>query len=415
VPRRRERKKFKLLPYVILFITVSLASTFIFSLIKGATSANVNSVLSDKIRKDLLTERSRNDEPLNILIIGSDSRNGEAARSDTLILMHVDFQKNKVYFLSIPRDTRVYISGQGIAKINAAFSYGQASLAIRTVEQFLNVNLNHYAVIDFQGFKQMVDALGGVTVNVKEPINDRSYGYRMYIPKGKIKMDGKLALNYVRYRHSDSDFKRAERQQNFIKALAKQVLTVKALTKLPTLVNILNDNLETDMSKREMLSLGNYLRTVKDKQIETITVPGEPETVDGQSFVIPDRYTTELIIERMEAGKSLKPLKAKIKEGSFTSERPAYLTVLNGTGKAGLAKQAKQRLIAKGLRVVSTGNAKHFRYRQTEIQFNPLVSQKAKELQRLFFITAKLVPNKQLKKESLIVILGQDYLLTRWQ
>lgn len=410
--RRRARKKFAVLPYVILFFIVSLASTFIFSLLKGTTSANVNSALSDKIRKELLTERSANDEPLNILIIGSDSRNGEAARSDTLILMRVDFQKNKVYFVSIPRDMRVYIPGQGMAKINAAFSYGQASLAIRTVEQFLNLDLNHYAVIDFQGFKQMVDALGGVTVDVKEPIIDRSYSYRMYIPKGKIKMDGKLALNYVRYRHGDSDFKRAERQQNFIKALAKQVLTVKALTKLPTLVNILNKNLETDMSKREMLSLGGYLRTVKDKQIETITVPGEPETVDGQSYVIPDRYKTELIIERIEAGKSLKPLKTK--RSSFTPQLPAYLTVLNGTGKAGLARQASKILAAEGLKVINTGNARHFRYQQTEIQYHPLMSKKAKEIQYLFFKTARLVPDAKLKKQSLIVILGRDYLL-RWQ
>lgn len=412
--RKSARKKFTVLRYIILFLIVSLASTYIFSLIKGTTSANVNSTLSDKIRKELLTERSADDEPLNILIIGSDSRNGEAARSDTLILMHINFQKNKVYFVSIPRDTRVYIPGQGMAKINAAFSYGQASLAIRTVEQFLGVNLNHYAVVDFQGFKQMVDALGGVTVDVKEPIIDRSYSYRMYIPKGKIKMDGKLALNYVRYRHGDSDFKRAERQQNFIKSLAKQVLNVKALTKLPTLVNILNKNVETDMSKREMLSLGGYLRTVKEKQVETITVPGEPETVDGQSYVIPDRYRTELIMERMEAGKSLKSLKTKIEHGSFTYKLPAYLTVLNGTGKAGLARKASKMLVAEGLKVISTGNAKHFRYQRTEIQYHPLMSQKAKELQYLFFKTAKLVPDTKLKKQSLIVIIGQDY-LTRWQ
>lgn len=413
---RRAKKKSPIFRYLLLFISVTLLTAYFTSLFNGASETADSSLIS-KIRRDLLTERASDNEPLNILVIGSDSRHGEAARSDTLMLMHINFAKKKVYFISIPRDTRVYIPGYGLAKINAAFSYGQSSLAIQTVEEFLDVNLNHYVVIDFRGFKQMVDALGGITVDVKEPINDRSYGYRMQIPKGKIKMNGTLALNYVRYRHGDSDFKRAERQQNFIKALAKQVLTVKGLTKLPTLVNILNKNIETDMSKKEMLSLGGFLRTVKDKQIETITVPGMPQTIDGQSYVIPNRSKVALIMQRVEAGKSLKSL--KISDSSFSSPSFSSLavTVLNGSGKTGLASKAKAQLSREGFRVVGISNAKNFNYKQTEIHYFPTKRAQAAELRDVFFPAAKLVPDSQLKESNSTVILGQDYYWQqrRWQ
>lgn len=407
--RRRTKKKSAILRYTLLFIIVSFLSTFIFSFFNGSTSTG-NSSLISKIRRDLLTERATNNDPLNVLIIGSDARNGESARSDTLILMHVHFSNQKVYFISIPRDTRVYIPNQGIGKINAAFSYGGAALAIKTVEEFLSVNLNHYAVVDFQGFKQMVDTLGGITVDVKEPINDRSYSYRMHIPKGKIKMNGSMALNYVRYRHGDSDFKRAERQQNFIKSLAKEVLTVKALTKLPALVNILNKNIETDMSKREMLSLGGFLRTVKDKQIETITVPGVPKTINGQSYVIPNINKLELIIARMEEGKSFKDLKiATNSSQGRAKELQAYITVLNGTGTPGLASKAKVKLTEDGLRVVNVSNARSFNYQRTEIHYNPSMNKKANEVRQLFFAGAKLVPDSHLGRQNLTIILGRDY------
>ncbi|MDP1809428.1 MAG: LCP family protein [Actinomycetota bacterium] len=317
------------------FLTAA-ALTLIAGVVFGlwiSSSSSGGAGLVSRIAPGILSEPKVSGDPVNIVLIGSDSRRGEAARSDTLIFMRVDFNRNRVYLMSIPRDTRVDIPGRGKDKINAAYAYGQASLAIRTVESFLGVDINHYVEVDFQGFKKLVDTLGGIDITVPKGINDRTFAYRMFIPKGPQHMNGTTALNYVRYRHGDSDFDRADRQQTFLRALAANTLNVKAIFKLPTIIRIFDENIGTDMSKRQMLSLGGFLRQLPKDRIETITLPGRPTIIGGISYVEPDRGALSAILGAIEAGRSIKGMKSQIESGKISmTGNSSSVVVLNGAG-----------------------------------------------------------------------------------
>lgn len=361
--------------------------------------------------KAALTQTAAYGEPVNLLILGSDKRyqeKGDTGRSDTLMILRIDFNKKKVYLVSIPRDSRVRIPNYGLNKINAAYAYGGPRLSIRTVEEFTDLKINHYVQIDFRGFKKMVDALGGIDVDVKETINNRSRQYRMYIPKGSQRMDGELALNYVRYRHGDSDFKRAERQQNFLTALTGNVLRWKSAWKIPRLISIMSKNVETDLTMSQMSRIGGFLRQVKKKNIETITVPGSTGMRNGGSYVFPDETAVNAIVTTMKKGGSLDKLKSKIESGKINLVgKKAKITILNGTGATGLAGRAKVTLKKKGFNIVRVGTASSSTYTYTEILTSTDNLETAKSLKKLLPMTTKIKTSENLS--SIIVVLGKDY------
>jgi len=405
---RRRRTRTRKLLFVVLALTVIGGVAFGSWLDAGPTGSSGDALI-DRIRQDLLSQEKAYGDPVNLLVIGSDSRQGEEARSDTLMFMRVDFDNRRVYIVSIPRDMRVYIPARGSDKINAAYAYGRAPLAIRTVESFLGVDLNHYVEVDFRGFKKLVDTLGGININVEKTINDRTRQYRMYIPKGPQRMDGPTALNYVRYRHGDSDFERARRQQNFLRALASNVFRVQSIFKLPALIRIFNENVGTDMSKRQMLSLGGFIRELPKNRIETVTLPGRGITIDGLSYVQPNRAEISAILERIESGRSIKNMKSRAESGKMSMRRTFSVSLLNGSGKPGLAVRAKAKLVAQGFRLITVGNADKFNYRQTEIRYSSKRQVEAYRVRRAFFGEAVMVPSPRRLSGDIEVILGADY------
>ncbi len=308
--RRPKRTRF----WLVLLLLSALAGRLLFA-----------AVFLDAAGNGFRGARQEPGEPLSLLLIGSDARGEESARSDTLIFMHVNFAEPRVYMVSIPRDTRVLIPGLGEDKINAAYAYGEADLAVRTTEEFIGADIDNFVEIDFEGFKQMVDALGGIEIDVKNGIDDQSPGYSMRIPAGRQKMDGETALNYVRYRHGDSDFGRAERQQEFLRALAANALQARTVLKLPRIIEILDENVSTDLSEREMLTLGNWLRKLPSDRLETVTLAGESRMIGGVSFVESDPLFLAELMERIEEGRSLEPMKSTDESGKMSMEnRPAF-------------------------------------------------------------------------------------------
>ena len=365
--------------------------------------------------KDVLDSSSKNPgQPVNILLIGSDKRftdKKDSGRSDTLMIMRLDFDKKRAYLLSIPRDTRVKIPGVGTDKINAAYAYGGPKLSVKTVEKFTGMDLNHYIEIDFRGFKKMVDTLGGIEVDVKETIRNRQKGFTMYIPKGKQVMDGDLALNYVRYRHGDNDFKRAERQQNFLRSLADNAFRVSSLWKIPKLIQIMSKNVETDLSIRQMTKLAGFARKLKERDIETITVPGKSGMKDGVSYVFPDEDGLEALIEAIEKGRSLGKLKSDLESGKISASIEVInVTILNGTTKSGLAGSASKSISGSGIKVVSVGNASNSDYAITEIRVGPDDSDLALKVRKELMKSAKIVKSSKAQKSDVTIILGRDYI-----
>lgn len=227
----------------------------------------------------------------NIVVLGCDIRKDDVGRSDTLFVAMLDKSKKNAALLSVPRDTRVKIKGHGWDKINAAFAYGGHKLTQETVQDFLGIKLNNYVVVDFQGFQGLVDAVGGVDINVEKRMYyyDAYANYEIDIRPGKQHLDGKTAMQYVRYRDEEGDIGRIRRQQKFIMALYREIASKNIIAKMPGVSKQIMSMIKTDLSLKEMVELGNVMRSMLEKDsLKMAMVPGEPKYIDGISYWIPD-------------------------------------------------------------------------------------------------------------------------------
>ncbi|MEU9174461.1 LCP family protein [Streptomyces sp. NPDC048420] len=243
----------------------------------------------------------------NVLLIGSDSRSGDGngrygrdsgtERSDTTILLHLAAGRRTATAVSVPRDLMVDVPGcreadgtRGepvFAMFNTAFQKGGSACTIRTVEKLTDIRVDHHMVVDFHGFKDMVDAVDGVTVCLDEPIDDKAA--RLRLPAGRVTLDGEEALGYVRARKSlgdGSDTERMDRQQRFLGALAKKVQSNDVLlnpVKLYPVLDAATSSLTTDpdlASLRGLYELVRGLRDIPTERVQFLTVPREPYVHD---------------------------------------------------------------------------------------------------------------------------------------
>lgn len=229
---------------------------------------------------------------VNILVLGVDERSDDVGRSDTMFVITVDKDTKSVSMLSVPRDTRVKIPGHGWDKINHAYAEGGHELSIKAVEGLLDMPIDYYVLINFSGFTKIVDALDGVDINVEK----RMYYEDPYDGKGLVinlkpglqHMDGKTAIQYVRYRDEEGDIGRVARQQKFVRALMDEVASPAVIPKLPSLIKELSSAVKTDMSINEMLNLAKILKDASKQGLHADMVPGKPAYIDDISYWIPD-------------------------------------------------------------------------------------------------------------------------------
>ncbi len=211
-----------------------------------------------------------------ILLIGCDNREaGAVARSDTIMLVFLNNDTGEISLLSIPRDSYVNIAGTSTnTKINHAFSSGGINLTKATVEQLTGISIDNYAIIDFNGFKEAVDAIGGVEIYVDSRMYKPSEGIDLY--EGTQVLDGAQALAYCRYRgYVDGDFSRIEHQQNFIKAMAEQILSSATIKTIPNLVKIAYEYVETDMNITDAIDIAKFMLSMDYDNIQTYHFVGE--------------------------------------------------------------------------------------------------------------------------------------------
>jgi polyisoprenyl-teichoic acid--peptidoglycan teichoic acid transferase len=259
----------------------------------------------------------------NILVLGADagskSRQGTQGRSDTIILIRTDPDNHKIALLSIPRDLRVEIPRHGTQKINAAYAFGGPTLAVKTVERVTGLRMNHVVVVDFSTFGEVVDALGGVTINVPHPILSNKFecprhtqaqcarwpGWRFR--KGPQEMNGRTALIYSRIREnkldpSESDFTRGERQQAVIQAMADETTSFSTFLKAPFIGDDLVRPLATDLSAGQILQLGWVKRRTPSSGWLRCRLGGTIANFGGASYVIGSEENVSVIA--MVTGKS---------------------------------------------------------------------------------------------------------------
>lgn len=229
----------------------------------------------------------------NVIVMGVDERPEEydVGRSDTLFVVMFDTNKKAASLLSVPRDTRVRIKGHGWDKINHAYAYGGRELTQKTTEELLGIKINNYVMVDFKGFVGLVDAIGGVDINVEKNMYyyDEWDGFKIDLKKGMQHMDGKTAIQYVRYRDEDGDIGRIRRQQHFMLAVYDRITSANMLLHIPGLAKQLTNMVKTDLPLSDMVDLGRALHAMaKSKGLAMATVPGTPEYIDGISYWLPD-------------------------------------------------------------------------------------------------------------------------------
>jgi LCP family protein required for cell wall assembly len=224
-------------------------------------------------------------------------------RSDLMMLIRADFENHALTMLSIPRDTRTRIPGRsGYHKINAAHSYGGARLAMRTVGGLLGVQPEHAVVVDFTGFEKAIDAMGGVSVTVDRNMDyDDDWGnLHIHLRKGRQRLNGKEALGFVRFRHSDggksdSDLVRVRRQQALVQALRDQVKSPLSLIRLPYAADAVRTRMRSSLKFPQLLCLAAFVATTPREKVRTLSLP----TRSGATFVHPDRSRVRALMREL--------------------------------------------------------------------------------------------------------------------
>ncbi|MEK6446648.1 LytR family transcriptional regulator [Priestia aryabhattai] len=232
-------------------------------------------------------------DPISILLLGVDQRAGDRGRSDSLILMTVNPKDQSMKMVSIPRDTRTEIVGKGTTdKINHAYAFGGVDMAVNTVEKFLDVPVDYYVQVNMESFKDIVDAVGGVTVN-----NDLNFDYDGYsFKKGNLTLDGKEALAYSRMRKQDprGDFGRQMRQRQIIEGVIEEGASVQSLANYGTILDTIGTNVRTNLTFDDMKQIQSNYKDAR-RNVEQLQVDGQGEKIHGiYYYAVSDATRQEL-------------------------------------------------------------------------------------------------------------------------
>ena len=290
--KRRSRKRI-LYTLLSLFIVVAgFGIYFVYQTLQAA-SESYNDLGREKseLREEQVSIKS---DPISILLMGIEDyeTGGVNGRTDTLIVLTYNPELNTVKMMSIPRDTLVEIVGYDRDdKINHAHAFGGKEMTINTVEKFLDIPIDYYAAVDFDAFIDIVDILGGVTVNVPFDFHQKTMApnsYYVYFNEGPQRVNGEEALAFVRMRKMDprGDIGRTERQQEFIRAVVDEALQFKSITKVDDIANVIGERVETNVKISEGISMFLNLTGFSSDNIESVKLDTVPETINGISYQI---------------------------------------------------------------------------------------------------------------------------------
>lgn len=387
--KKRRRRK------ILIGTLVSMLSVLVIG--AGAAFAyiySINENLQSRVDDALLSVLQPVDtptDPFYVLLLGTDGsadrqaedgQDEDGYRSDSMMLARVDPQNKKAAIISIPRDTLVTIPGHGEQKINAALAFGGPSLAVQTVSRLAGVPIAHYAEVNFDGFAAVVDALGGIEVDVPIPIDDDEAGGSL--EAGEQVLDGAGALILCRTRHTYDDYGagdlyRAANQRMVISAVAQKMLASDPFS-LSGSVSSLSQYITTDLDVAAIVGIAQSMRGLDaGEDIYTAVAPTTSEYKSGVWYEILDQAEWKDMIRRMDAG--LPPVandEVDLSTGTIlssaggASEGNAYkvnkgtsLRVRNGSGVNGVCEEAQKKLQKMGYELINTGNADNFDYAET--------------------------------------------------
>jgi len=332
-------------------------------------------------------------EPINVLFLGIDQRPGEstACRTDTMILASINPKEKSISLLSIPRDlwVRIPLPNHESGKITSAHYWGEVekypgggpALAMKTVYNTIGVRPHYYVRLNFTGFEQIIDTIGGIDINVPQTIDDAKYPTddyrveRLYIPAGQHHFDGKTALKYARTRYGSDDFSRMDRQRQIIMAVRDKVLSLSNLpqlvAQLPQLYRDLGDSLQTDIPVDLMVQMANWALEVDQANIRTASIDRrmavDAQLPDGMQVLLYDSTKARPIIDRLFRipTPQVEPQETSVVEK--LEREKARIVVYNGTSIRGLAGRISGFIENQGLEVGEPQNAASFDQPYTEL------------------------------------------------
>jgi LCP family protein required for cell wall assembly len=396
---------------------------------------------------------ARNEDRINILLLGIDrrgSRDTWGHLTDTIIVVTVDRANKTAGMLSIPRDLYLEIPGVKEDRINTAnvwgyhYQYpgGGPALLKRTIEVNFGVPIDYFIMVDFQGFIETVDTLGGIEVNVPRKIHDTMYpdpkpgdphGYKtVHFDPGWQQMDGAKALEYARSRMSTSDFDRAQRQQLILLAIREKALSLNLLPKLPSLIGTMGHMVQTDMTVDDMVELARLapqidMNNVKSVVIKKPLVYGH-RTENGAAVQLPkwdlinpviaDLFTVPVIVEptATPAPPTPTPTLAPIEIEAMQNlaQEGARIAVQNGTSEPNFAARVAAMLLEQGYQVVEFGDADRLDYPSTVVVDYTGKTYTLEQLVDQFQVTPENVRTSQNLRSQvdIRIIVGQDFLLS---
>lgn len=267
-------------------------------------------------------KKVKNKEPFVVALLGTDERENEASRTDTIMLVRYDMETKEANMVSIPRDTKAYIEGHGIDKINAAHAYGEIPLALQTIEDLMDIKIDYYAKVNFEGFKEALNIIAPLEVDVKKKI---SYG-GITIEKGLQELDVEELLTYVRFRKdADGDFGRIERQQEVVKLVINEMLKPKNLIKLPSIISVASEHIDTNFNWSELISLAKEATDFNSITFTSETLKTISEKENGIWYEHADTNDIYLKSNTLNGLKSKDPsqtedLEGFVNEGSNVTE-----------------------------------------------------------------------------------------------
>ncbi len=287
---------------------------------------------------------------VNILVIGVDQtldnrrRILNVARADSLLLISFDPERRRISALSIPRDTRAQIPGFGETKVNASYAYGGPRLTIKTVERLLGVSIDHYVKLGAESFTHMIDAVGGIEIDVEKDMKytDSWAGFSVDLKKGRQHLNGKQATGYIRFRHDAlGDIGRVERQHKVFMTLVRQLRQPSTILAGPRLLQVFAENTQTTLTPGELATLGLFALRTKEVPLRVETLPGgfAPE------YWQPDTPKLRTLVADMVYGVSKDELSQTVIE------------VHNGSGSAAAGRRVAERITALGFRNVKVKTA----------------------------------------------------------
>ncbi|ACD54011.1 LytR family transcriptional regulator [Clostridium botulinum] len=368
-----------------------------------------------KINKNDMIEPTKvsTNKPVNILLLGTDigdpsqPNNNAIKRTDTIMVLNYNPKEKKLQVVSIPRDTLIDVNGKNL-KINSAYAIGGEKRVKSEVEKLLNISINYIAKIDYNAFREFIDAIGGIKMQIERNMiyDDEGQNLHINFKKGEVvKLDGKKSEEFFRWRKNNDgsgfangDLDRIENQQKFISKVVDKCTSPMIIFKIPSIIKALGDNIDTNMPPLKVISYGLKFSRINSEKIDMKIAQGTPKDISGESFLVFDKNLNKDIITSLSStGKGTEDI----------SKSDITIKIFNGTKITGLAATLRDELTKIGYTRVDVGNIQE-RKDSLILTNNENIASKVESSVGISKIEKK--PDKpEYKDYDVVIILGKDF------